>query len=446
VKLNITENKLENATVELQIEVPVEKVEIEYKAVFDKIKNTVKIDGFRKGKAPVQLVETHYKDYANQEVAENLIRMSFWEAIAQKEITPISEPRYEFDAISRDDVFKFKAVFEVPPTMELGTYKEIAADEKACNVTEDDIKMEIESIRERFAETSDKGEGGIVENGDVVKILVKRIDDIEESEIEKAEYKEYSIVVGKSKDEFTVDKQILGLKEDEEKEAVVDYPADYYSEEFAGKKVTYLVKIAKIESMTLPEMNEELAEKAQYESVEDMKKKTEDYVNRFVTDRTIGDAKSSILNTIIENSKFDLPSSMIEKESSAIFKKTQQRIGYFMEDMDQFATALGLDPVEFKAKMDEEAAQAIKTTLVLNEIVEKEEMILPEGKYTETLEKIAESNGKSVEEIEKMIQENNSRENVEKELLLESALDFIYMNAKINKLEPVTLEQLMKQK
>src|SRR3990172_9917834 len=121
--LNITEKKLENATMELQINVPVEKVESEYQVVFNKLKNFVKIDGFRKGKAPLNMVEARFRKEADQEVAENLLKSVFLEAVEEKKLTPIAYPRYQFDTISREQAFSFKAIFEIPPTVELGKYK-----------------------------------------------------------------------------------------------------------------------------------------------------------------------------------------------------------------------------------------------------------------------------------------------------------------------------------
>ena len=176
--LNITEKKLENATMELQISVPVEKVELEYKAVFDKFKNHVKIDGFRKGKAPLNMVEARFRKEADQEVAENLLKSVFLEAVQEKQYTPIAYPRYEFEKISREEPFMFKAVFEVPPTVELGKYQGLAADEQVCEISDSDVEAEITAMRERMAKIDKKEEDALVQNGDLVKIKVKRVDDV----------------------------------------------------------------------------------------------------------------------------------------------------------------------------------------------------------------------------------------------------------------------------
>jgi len=439
--LNITEKKLENATMELQIDVPVEKVESEYQAVFNKLKNFVKIDGFRKGKAPLGMVEARFKKEADQEVAENLLKSVFLEAVEERKLTPIAYPRYQFDTISRDRAFTFKATFEIPPTIELGKYKGLGADEQVCAITDDNVQAEIDAMRERFSKVDKKADDAQVQNGDLVKIKVRRIDDVEASERDKVEYKEYQIVVGRSKDESALDKYITGMKVNEEREVDVKYPKDYYLNDLAGQKVKYQVAVTEINSMELPELNDEFAKKLGHETVDQFRSKTREYLEKYVAEKSKGDAKAQILRQIVEDSAYDLPESMILNEMHRLFKRTAENVGYSSDNMDEFASIMGVEPSAFKAKLREEAVQTIKTTIALSEISKKEEMKVDENKYKEIVENIARRNNKTVEEIEKIIAENDTRENIETELLLDGAMDFIYDNAKIKKLKPVSFEE-----
>ncbi|MBP7738785.1 MAG: trigger factor [Spirochaetes bacterium] len=439
--LNITEKKLENATMELQISVPVEKVELEYKAVFDKFKNYVKIDGFRKGKAPLNMVEARFRKEADQEVAENLLKSMFLEAVQEKQYTPIAYPRYEFEKIAREEPFSFKAVFEVPPTMELGKYKGLSADEQVCEIVDSDVEAEITAMRERMAKIDKKEEGAQVQNGDLVKIKVKRVDDVDPSEREGVDFKEYQIVVGRSTDDSALDKHIAGMKADEEKEVEVKYPKDYYMTELAGQKVKYIVKVAEIDSMELPALDDEFAKKMGHETVDQFRAKTREYLEKYLTEKTKGDAKAQILKQIVEDSKYDIPGSMVESEMSRLFRRTCESVGYYSENMDEFASLMGIEAEAFRNRLHDEATQTIKTTLALSEIAKMEEMKVDENRYKEVVENIAKRNNKTVEEIEKIITENESRENIETELLLDSAMEFIYDNAKVKKLKAITFEE-----
>ncbi len=440
----VSEKKLENATIQLQIDVPVEKVESEYQAVFNKLREIVKLDGFRKGKAPLHLVENRYKNEADQEVAENLLKNTFIEAIQEKALNPIAFPNYEFNAISRDKPFSFKATFEVSPTIELGEYANIQAEEPACSITDENVQAEIDSIRERFAKIEKKEDAAAIHNGDYVKLKVRRIDDVNEAEVDKVEFKEYSIIVGKTKDESALDRHITGMKVNEEKNIEVKYPKGYYLTELAGQRATYHVVISEINNFELPDLDPEFAKKLGYESVEEFKNKTREYLNKYVNERAKGEAKGQILKSIVEASKFDIPETMIQNEMEDLFHQTRESVGYHNDNMDEFASIVGQDPEEFRNKLHERATQMVRTSLVLIEIAKKESLKVDENRYKETIENLAKKNNTTSEAIEKIVAENNSRQNIESKLLLDSAMDFIYEKAKIKKLKPVDLEEFLK--
>ncbi|HMB20530.1 MAG TPA: hypothetical protein VKQ10_05635, partial [Spirochaetota bacterium] len=166
---------------------------------------------------------------------------------------------------------------------------------------------------------------------------------------------------------------------------------------------------------------------------------------RYVEEKSKADVKSKLLKEIVENSTFDLPETMVSKEMESIFQRVQQRVGYFAQDINEFASVLNMDVNELSEKMREEAVNSIKTTLVLAEIAKKEELQASEEDYKKVIQQIAEKNERSVEEIEELVKEKGSRENIENELVLDSALDFIYDNAQVKQKKPVSVEEFMKQ-
>jgi len=444
--LNIlSEKKLENAVVELEIEVPVEAVEQEYKSVFNKIGKKAKIDGFRPGKAPMQVVEKKYSEHAAAEVAENIARRAALEAVEQKEILPAAEPRIEYASIKRDEPFKFTVKLEVMPTVEAAEYRGVETDEKSCNITDEDVITEIDTVREKYA-TIEKieDEAAAVEKGNLARFKLKRIDDVEKDMIDAVEFKEYSIVVGKSKDPYTLDSHILGLKTGAEKEITISYPDDYYINDFQGKSITYLLVVTEINRVILPEFNDEFAKNNGYESADDMKAKTRHYLEKFVNDRISNEAKNSLITKISEKSTFDIPETMVLNEMYSIFQKTQQRIGYHAESLDQFATLLGFDPEEYRGMLRNDALKSVKNTLLLSEIIKKEELKVSDEKFKEVIEEMARNMQKDPDELYSMMEQNNTRSNVEQDILLEMALDLVYSSAKINKLAPVALDDFVK--
>ncbi len=321
----------------------------------------------------------------------------------------------------------------------------MSVEERSCTISDADVAKELETMRERSANVSKKEEDGRVENGDLVKVRIKRIDNVDPSEVEKLDFREYSIVVGKSKESYALDGDLLGMAAGGEKEVKVKYPKDYASEELAGQSVRYLVKLDEINRRDLPALDDDFAKDlGSYESLEQLKAEIRKNLEDFVRDRARGEAKNGLMKEVVSKSSFEIPPSMVEKEMEALLMRLQERVGFQAENINQFAAALGINAEELSQKLKDEALGNIKSMLVLSEVSEKEKLTVPEEKYRQVLDAVAKRNNKSVEEIEKIITENNTRENIESELLLERAMDFIYENASVKKKKPVPLEEFVK--
>ena len=113
---------------EFEIKVPEDRVDLEYSSVFKEIQKNAKIDGFRKGKVPIQIIEKKFEKQADREVAENLLKSEYIDIIKEKKLTPIGTPEFDFEKIKKGEFFSFKVKFEVVPTVELGEYKNVNVD------------------------------------------------------------------------------------------------------------------------------------------------------------------------------------------------------------------------------------------------------------------------------------------------------------------------------
>lgn len=441
----ISETKLENSRVELVIEVPADEVEEEFKAVFKKLQQDAKIDGFRKGKVPMPMLERRYAKLASEEVAEHLMRDSLISLLKEKTYNPVAAPTYDFDGLERGGILHFKAVIELYPTVTLGDYKGIEVEEKTCAIEDSDIEKEVEHVREHFKRTVKKEAGSPVQSGDMVSLRFK----IQEEERERT----YSAVVGEDADEYALENNLEGFASGDEKELTISYPNDYSQADLAGKKISYLIKIEDLSREEIPELTDDLAKEAQFESVEDIRTKTRSMLERFVANKTVGEAKSSIINKIILNSSFDIPETVIKEETQAAISRTRDSLaermgvssevtaGYTPEDI---AAIMGIMPEEFEALMRNEAENSIKTMLVLAEIIKKEGIKATEESYRDYVAKQAADFGKETQEFEELIANSDFRRSVERQLAIEQAVDFLYNNAAVTKLEPVSVDELLK--
>lgn len=444
MNIQYTEKKLENSAIELTVELPASRVEDEYEVVFQNIQKKAKVDGFRAGKAPLDMVKAKYAEHAEQDVIENLVNKSYKEILDEKKYTPISQASSGHNGFMRGEPFTFTIQFDVPPTVTLGDYKGLKVEESSCKVEDTDIDHEIEMLRERNAVVTAKPAGAVAENGDQIVISTKRIDNLSEGEISDTPFSDRTIIVGKGEFAGDFDSLAAGVHVGEEKEVVINYPADYRLEALRGQKATYKLKLVEVNTRTLPEIDDELAKKVGEESITMLRVSIRDYFTTMTENKTRGDAKSKLIGMVVDKSTFDIPLSLIQEETQDVFERLQQRIGYHAKDMAEFAALFGMEPDPFFEQLKDEALRNIKTNLVLVEVAEKETLTVPEEKYNASLEAHAKRSGMDIEALKKQIDESNGRGRVQSQLLIDEAIDYIYNSATVKKLKPVTVEELMK--
>jgi trigger factor len=443
--VNIQEKKLENSRMEITVEVPAEFIEQEYEKVFVKIQKTAKIDGFRPGKAPLAMVKTKFADRADGDVVENVVKESYFAAVKEKNLSPISYPAFDFDKLERGRSFTFKAAFDVPPTLTLGNYTGIDVEERVCEITDLDVNEEIESLREQHAVMSKKDDGKAAEKGDVVKIKIRRIDNVAPEAVDSLDWRDVTVLAGQRSESYEFDSYVIGMNVGDEKTVTMTYPEDYQYKSVAGQTQTYTIKAEEIQNRELPALDDEFVKDlGTYESVADMKIKIRENLEKMVSQKGRGEAKSEILKKIVEGSTFDIPGSMIEEETQAIFNRLCQRLGYQAESIDQIAPFFGLKGDDLKVKLAEEAGQSVRTSLAVNEITKKEAFKVTEEQYAKAVKEMSVSMNRSEEELRTMIEKSDARSRIESEIVYDSAIDFLYEKSNIRKLAPVSLKEFAK--
>lgn len=442
----LKDKKLENASVELEIEVEKEKIQAKYESAFSKIRSDVAIDGFRKGKVPVDIIKTKYSAKADEIVCDEIIRESYLEAVKEKNYNPISYPKIDFDKFSKDENLKYKAVFEIYPIINLKEYKGVSADEKQIKVTDDDISYEVDSIRERFAVITKKDDSAVVQDGDLVKIDMKRTDDLKPEELESRQWGTVTVVCGKRKEEHEFDNYVKGMKNGDEKTVNFSYPKDYSIGELAGKKVSHIIRVKEISDRKLPDADDKFAKDAGYDSAEQMKVKIKADLEKYCADRSKSMTKNQIIEKIIEKGSFEIPLSIIEGEKKSVFDRFKSKIGLtsFNGSIADFAGIMGKEGDNFEKKLEEEALKSIKTSLSLSNIAKTEKLEVTADDLKNEIVKMAERGNTTEDNVRKMIKQNNLYEQIHSEMLFEKVYDFIYSNAKIKLLSPVSVKEFFK--
>ena len=427
--MNCKVEKTENANeVKLEITVEASKFDEAIKKVYFKSAKYFNIPGFRKGKAPINIVEKYYgKEIFYEDAFNEVAQDALEEAVKENNIEVVSRPDIEVTQIEKGQDLIFTAVMQTKPEAELGKYKGIEIKKIEYNVTDDDINHELGHMQEhnsRIITVDDRP----VENGDIVTIDFEGFSDGKPFEGGKAE--NYDLTIGSNMFIPGFEDQIIGMNIDEEKEINVKFPEEYFSKDLAGKDATFKVKLHEIKKKELPKLDDEFAKDvSEFDTLkeleEDIKKKQE----KQNANKAKYETEEAVIKAVVENMKVDIPSGMIENETENMLKDFEQRLSYQGLKLDQYLKMLGKTREEMEKEYEPQAIEGIKSRLAIEAVIKAEKIEADEKEIDEKLKEMAKNYGK--ENDEEFLKNENVRNYIKENITSEKAIDFLVKNAKI---------------
>ncbi len=426
--MNCKVEKTENANeVKLEITVEAEKFENAMKKVYFQNAKYFNIPGFRKGKAPMNIVEKYYGAQIFYEDAFNEVATeAYEEALTENKIDVVSRPEVDIAQMEKGKDLIFTAVVQTKPEVKLGKYKGIEIQKIEYKVDKKDVDHELEHMQEhnsRLVTVDDRP----LENGDTATIDFEGFVDGVAFEGGKAEGHELEIGSGTFIPGF--EEQLIGMELENEKEIKVTFPKEYFSKDLAGKDATFKVKLHEIKKKELPELDDEFAKDvSEFDTLEELKKSIKEKLTKNKEQREKYETEEAVLKAVCEDSKLDIPSGMIELEIDNMLKDFEQRLSYQGLNLEQYLKMIGKTEEEMRKEYEPQAIEAIKSRLVLEAIMKAEKIEASEEEIKAKMEEMAKSYGKDVEELSK---NENLKNYLAEGIKSEKALEFIVNNAKV---------------
>ena len=426
--MNCKVEKTENANeVKLEITVEAEKFENAMKKVYFQNAKYFNIPGFRKGKAPMNIVEKYYGAQIFYEDAFNEVATeAYEEALTENKIDVVSRPEVDIAQMEKGKDVIFTAVVQTKPEVKLGKYKGIEIQKIEYKVDKKDVDHELEHMQEhnsRLVTVDDRA----LENGDTATIDFEGFVDGVAFEGGKAEGHELEIGSGTFIPGF--EEQLIGMELENEKEIKVTFPKEYFSKDLAGKDATFKVKLHDIKKKELPELDDEFAKDvSEFDTLEELKKSIKEKLTKNKEQREKYETEEAVLKAVCEDSKLDIPSGMIELEIDNMLKDFEQRLSYQGLNLEQYLKMIGKTEEEMRKEYEPQAIEAIKSRLVLEAIMKAEKIEASEEEIKAKMEEMAKSYGKDVEELSK---NENLKNYLAEGIKSEKALEFIVNNAKV---------------
>ncbi len=424
VKVEKTEN---NNEVKLEITVEAEKFDNAIKTVFNKNAKYFNIPGFRKGKAPYQIVEKTYGAQIFYEDAFNEIAgEAYEEALKEKEVEAVSRPEIDLVQIEKGKDLIFTAVVATKPEVTLGKYKGIQIKKIEYNVSDEDVEHELGHMAEKNARLVSV-EDRPVESGDITIIDFEGFVDGEAFEGGKAE--NHELTIGSNTFIPGFEDQIIGMKLEEEKEINVKFPEEYFSANLAGKDAMFKVKLHEIKKKEMPEINDELAKDiSEFDTIEELKNSIKEKQEEQNKSRAKYETEDEVIKAVCEEAKVDIPAGMIEMEIDHMAQDIETRLSYQGMRLEQYLQMMNKTMEDFRNENKEQAERSVKSRLVLEAVGKDAAIEVTDEEVSSKIKEMAENYGKKEDEVKdnpelvKYVKDN---------LKVEKTINFLVENAKI---------------
>ena len=425
--MSIKVEKTDGNMAKITIESTVEEFEAALQKAFQKNKNRINVQGFRKGKAPRAMIEKiygpgiFYEDAANEIIPE--LYDKAMEDEACKALDIVSRPEIDVVQVEKGKPFVFTAEVALRPEVELGQYKGFEdIEKKTAEVTDEEVDQEVNRVREQNARTVTV-EDRPVQDGDIAVIDYEGFESGVAFDGGKGE--NHELTIGSHSFIPGFEEQLIGRNAGEEFDIDVTFPEEYHAKELAGKPAVFKVKINAVKFRELPELNDEFAEEVS--DFDTLAEYMEDTKKKLVERKQSGldaEYRQAVLRKAVENAKMLIPQAMIDEQARTLVNDYAQRLQQQGLSLDMYFKYTGQTLEDLQAQFTDEAKTRIENSLVLDAIAKAENVEVTEEDFEKEYQNIADTYRMELDKVKEIVGEEG-KENMRKDLAAQKAFELI---------------------
>ena len=427
--MSLQVEKLEKNMAKLTIEVPAEEFDAAIKNAYNKNKNKFSIPGFRKGKAPLAMLEKMYgAGIFYEDAANEVIDASYPKAAEESKEEIVSTPEIKVTQIEKGKAFIYEATVALKPEVTLGEYKGVEVKKAEAVVTDEDVENELTAARKKNGRLIDV-EDGAIEDGD--NTIIDFTGYIDDKTFDGGAGTDYPLVIGSPSFIEGFEDQLIGKKKGETCDVNVTFPAEYHADELAGKPAKFVVTIKEVKRNELPELNDEFAsEVSDFDTLDEYKAD----IRKKLQEKKEQDAKveneNNVIEKVVENAQMELPQPMVDTQAREMVENYARRLQSQGLNINDYMKYTGMTPEKLMEQMRPEAEKRIKTRLVLEKVVEVENVEVSDEKLDEQINEIAASYKLEGAKLKEMMGERE-KEQIREDLKVQAAIDLLVEQAKL---------------
>jgi len=429
---------------EIQVEIPAAEVARETETLIQKYQKLARIPGFRTGHAPASIIKQRFAEGIKSDVVEALVPRYFRKEADKLGLLPVSQPRVTDLHLHDGEPLRFKASFEVMPTIRVEDYKELRADKPDISVTDEEVEQSLKSLQEQRA-TFTAIEGSPLGDGDFAQVSLdgkpKNVEGGAESSAAPDSTKPDSTKPGPTgsnpvhMDDILVEiggpgtmpeftENLRGASAGDERTFDVHYPQDFSDQRLAGKTFTYTVKVKAIKQKSLPEVNDQFAkELGEFADLGALRKRIREDMEAEKKHTAEREAKDKLVAELVKRNDFEVPEALVENQIDLRLERGLRALasrGMKSEDMKK------MDLHRLRGGQRDQAVQEVKAALLLEKIAEEEKIEVSDAEIDREVEALAEQSKQSLEIIRSRLTREGALDRIRNRIRNEKTLDFLY--------------------
>ena len=425
--MSFTVENLEKNMAKLTIEVSAEDFEKALQKAYEKNKNKIAVNGFRKGKVPRAVIEKVYGAGVFYEDAANiLIPEEYSKAAEESKLDIVSQPEIDVTQIEKGKSFIFTAEVALKPEVTLGEYLGVEIEKTDAKVTADDVKAELEKVREQNARLVDVTSRGVKDKDQAVIDFEGFVDGVP---FEGGKGTDYPLTIGSHSFIDNFEEQLIGAKIGKEVEVNVTFPENYQAAELAGKPATFKVTVKAIKVKELPKLDDDFAKDvSEFDTLADYKADIKKNLTEKKKEEAKREKEAKAVAKAVENASMDIPEGMIKLQVNNMVNEFAQRLQMQGLSIDQYIQYMGSNHQQFMESLKPEAVTRIKNSLVLEAVVKAENITATEDDFEEEVKRMADMYKMEVDKVKEILGDNE-KEQIMSDLAIQKAAELIASKA-----------------
>ena len=411
----------------ISIEIPEDQIVKEVDSFYKDLGKKAKIKGFRPGKVPRNILERYFKDYVKTEVVQKLIQETYPQALSEADLQPVSPPTIDPGEFENGKPFQYSVVIEVKPDIKLEGYTGLKIEGKKEEVKDEEIGERLKAIQNLHANLKTISETRPIQAGDYVIIDYEA--SMDGKPLEGGKTIDFTVEVGSGQFIPAFEEKLIGLKPEEEREVVVSFPEDYGYQKWAGKTVSFHVKIKEVKEKILPSLDDEFAKDlGDYSSFDELKTKLRGDIEKEKELALERQLKDQLVDQLLAANPFEVPENLVEEQTKALVSDTKLRLAAQGLELKN----LGLTEEKLQGDYKTMAEKQVRTFLILEKIAGKEGISVTDEEADERLREISERMHQKFDVVKRYYEKNGLLPEVKAGIIRDKTLNFLLEKANLN--------------